>query len=226
MLKPLTFLLMLAAPMAEAATLIENFEGTPVTSQIGGTLTGTQGYAPHGYLTGGHGSIFLRSAHGLSLTFGALSASTVNLSLDLALIDSWEGRPEGGPDRIGISVNGSEILKLLLLPPSDGSTIWGNEVYVETPGILVYRDHAATGHLGFGQWQDDLFCFDILNIPHLAGGDFTLSLQFPEGEGIDIESFAIDNVRLEFATVPLPASLPLFLAGLGALGMMRRRKGL
>lgn len=177
-------------------------------------------------MAGGHGTTFLRSAHGLSLTFGALAASKVNLSLDLALIDSWEGRPEGDPDRIGISVNGSAVLKLLLLPPSDGSAHWSREIHVETPDILVYSGHTATGHLGFGQWLDDLYYFDILNIPHLAGEDFTLSLQFPEGQGIEIESSAMGNVRLEFATVPLPASLPLFLAGLGALGMLRRRKGL
>lgn len=221
MLKPLTFLLMLAAPMAEAATLIETFEGAPVAEVTSGALTPI-GFAPLGH---GFHTTFLRSTDRISLSFGVISGSVVKLGFDLAIIDSWEGEGAamGGPDRLAISVNGGEVLKLTFgsvygvdagfTPEADSDPV--TETFRALPPD-TYVDW------GFGQWIDKSYRIN-LDLTHVAGSDLVIDLFHPASEGIENESFAIDNVRLDYAPVPLPASLPLLLAGFGAFGLLRRR---
>jgi len=51
-----------------------------------------------------------------------------------------------------------------------------------------------------------------------------LEFQASNGDGLDA---GLDNVDVELAATPLPATLPLFASGLGALGLLgwrRKRK--
>ncbi len=85
-------------------------------------------------------------------------------------------------------------------------------------------------------------CCDIDNVT-LSGFDINGNLvdsdsfsgaasQFLSIAGTGIASFTIaqssggfDNLEFDLAPVPLPASLPLLLAGLGGIAVMRRKKG-
>jgi hypothetical protein len=59
------------------------------------------------------------------------------------------------------------------------------------------------------------------------GPTWTISLQLLSGEPPTSAGLTVDQLRVESTIAPLPAALPLFATGLGALGLLgwrRKRK--
>ncbi|MEM9147807.1 MAG: PEP-CTERM sorting domain-containing protein [Pseudomonadota bacterium] len=79
-------------------------------------------------------------------------------------------------------------------------------------------------------FQSGITVVDTIDVTIQQGGQLTslfLEAMAPF-DGIDLSidnGFVIDNLTVEAADVPLPATLPLFILGLVALGLARRRRG-
>lgn len=68
--------------------------------------------------------------------------------------------------------------------------------------------------------------FSIIGFPPPGAGTYvyTLSAFGPSSNAVPVASTSIDVIVTDVAPVPLPAALPLMLAGLGGLAALRRRK--
>jgi hypothetical protein len=199
------------AVSAQAATV--DFEGGATPVIVGGLSTPTEGYSARGF-----GATFLRSSNALQLTFVNFAASAVSIAFDLAIIDSWDGiGGSPGPDQLHVSVNGTEVLSPVF---ANASGI--DQISAADAGKIDETFGAA--NIGFSFWNDRSFHVNLGTLSHVAGTDLVIFFSLPGAQGLTDESFAVDNITLNVPAVPVPASLPLLLAGFGALGMLRRRR--
>ena len=199
------------AASAQAATV--DFEGGPMPASFGGTLTATEGYGARGF-----GASFLRTSNGLELTFANFASSAVSIAFDLAIIDSWDGLGGiFGPDRLEVYVDDTLVMNPIFAIAS------GIDGISAADAGKITETFSAEG-LGFSSWADRSFHVDLGTLSHVAGEDLVIYLFLSGAQGLTDESYAVDNVTLNVPAVPVPASLPLLLAGFGALGMLRRRR--
>jgi len=204
---------------AMSATLYSNdFEASAAGFSGAGSLQGTQGYAGLGY-----GQQFLRNETGGSpqapsvLGLNLAGAATgVMLSLDLGIIDSWDGPGCCGPDFFNVRV--------------DGVTVF-SEVFSLFTGPTVHPALALKSYgtqLGFsGSWGDAAYVL-TLNLGNLGAGAHTIDFFASGGwqAGLD-ESWGIDNVLVTgdvAQVIPEPETYALMLAGLGVVGAVARRR--
>ncbi len=83
------------------------------------------------------------------------------------------------------------------------------------PTFNAYDDGGVLLETFSASSDDGIFSF-------MTGGIFTIeALQPDENWGWDLANLTF---ALQVSQVPLPASLPLLLAGFGALGVMRKRR--
>ncbi len=200
------------AASAQSATI--DFEGGPVSATTsGGLLTATEGYSARGF-----GTTFLRSANTLELRFLNFAASSVSIAFDLAIIDSWDGLGGSpGPDQLNVSVDGTSVLSPIFASAS------GTDLISVADASKITATYGVA-NIGFSFWNDRSFHVDLGTLSHVAGDDLVIFFSLPGAQGLDDESFAVDNITLDVPAVPVPASLPLLLAGFGALGLLRRRR--
>ena len=64
---------------------------------------------------------------------------------------------------------------------------------------------------------------DTMNGVQLVG-DISFLLGEPTAVGGTVSSIGTDVLRIDISVVPVPAALPLLLGGIGALGLLRRRR--
>ena len=203
---------------AMSATLYSNdFEANAAGFAGAGSLQGTQGYGGLGY-----GQQFLRNDAGGNpqapsvLVLNLASAATgVVLSLDLAIIDSWDGFNCCGPDFFNVRVDGapafSEIFDSFGAPTAH-------------PALVTKAFNAG---LGFNSWNDGAYLM-TLNLGNLGAGVHTIDFFAWGGwqAGFD-ESWGIDNVLVTgdvAQAIPEPETYALMLAGLGVVGAVARRR--
>ncbi|MDO8706132.1 MAG: VPLPA-CTERM sorting domain-containing protein [Sulfuricaulis sp.] len=220
-----------AANAAPITLFTTDFDSTIPTAISPGTatLTGVQGYAGFGPSGNQFGGSFLRSetANVVTLQLNSLPAHTaINLSFLFAAIDSLDGTgtfPQG--DFFSVVVDGSTVLNESFANATPSQI----QSYVPPAGVELAR-RVDLGFSGPGSYYTDsaynLGADPIFsNIPHSAS---TLSIQFfIQGVGIQSlsdESWAMDNLTVTAAPIPVPAAVWLFGSGLlGLIGIARRK---
>lgn len=223
-----------AASMAGAQTTVfsTDFDTTLPSAINPGTalLTDVQKYAGLGPAGNQFGGNFLRSATGnlvtLTLT-GLPEHSAINLGFLFAAIDSLDGTgtfPSG--DFFHVTLDGQTIFRESFANATPSQI----QSYVAPAGVTLAR-HVNLGFGGpDGYYTDSAYNLAadpvFQNIAH-SGGTATFTFQI-EGAGIqslDDESWAMDQLRVSVNAVPEPGTYALLLAGLGALTMLRARRG-
>lgn len=169
-------------------------------------------------------SISAATNSGSAGILGQLSAGSVTLTLNPGGVSSLNGgtlqfdllqfRSVDGvnccTDVFSINVNGTSIYSASLAGPGGGTT----QVNSDPNGASV------TGGAGAYHFK----------IPFtFIGGNNTISLGYALDEDFNNEAWGIDNVDISSEisaaeATPLPATLPLFVSGLGALGLIARRR--
>lgn len=85
-----------------------------------------------------------------------------------------------------------------------------------TIGVSFANQVLVRGHM----IGNDLFTDMTVDFTGLSAGGFLGSMSFVT----DLDALAVSDDLTEFNPVPLPAGLPLLLAGMGIMGLMRRRQ--
>jgi hypothetical protein len=190
----------------------------------GGSIQGAQSLP-------GFGTDFFRNDTNGATTFAAngLGAHTaLELSFDLAFLDSWDGNSAPGnccsPDDLNVTIDG--------VAPLTFSWNGGN---LASPAVFGPGTVVGTGHYGFnGSYTDAVVHYSFL-FPHVsANWNMTIAFGGAGFQGGDDESWGIDNFSLAAVPVvigptigvPEPASWALMIAGFGLAGAaLRRRRG-
>jgi hypothetical protein len=224
--------LAVGAAAAHSATnvFLDNFDAAlPAQVDAGSALlTGVQGFGGLGPAGNTFSGKFLRSATGnlVSLTLTGLPThSTISVAFLFAAIDSLDGTgsfPSG--DYFRVTLDGQQIFRESFANATPSQF----QSYVPAPGVELAR-HADLGFSGPGSfYTDSAYDFGaepaFANLAHTASSaTFTFQI---EGQGIqdlNDESWAMDNLRVSVSAVPEPATVALWLAGLGLLGMQTRK---
>ena len=181
-----------------ATTVISDGLTLEATASNGGTVeTYSQG-GPQGIYIGGGGSAFSIFA-GPQNTSGSYN---LNFSQAISSIEIRFGF-------LTSSINGAE------------------EVFdFAADGIPVFA--ALSAQSGTSQDLTGLVTSSVSNglgtLTYDAGGSQFTDFSFNHTQFAGNIGFILSNIEVDVAPVPLPAGLPLLLAGVGVLGFMRKRK--
>jgi hypothetical protein len=201
-----------AAAMANSLTAyFNNFDtdptvGSGITAGLSGVTSteGVQGYSGIGSSDNQFSGNFLRNAsigYPTTLTLTGLPPHTsINVNFLLAIIDSWDGYTEYGPDAFNVQVDGVSVFSQVI------STFY--QVYNPPYGVLL----SSGSNLGFDVWADNAYDMYLepafQNIPH-TGSTLTISwfASGPVWQGGEDESWAIENVQVVLNNVVPPHML-------------------
>lgn len=148
---------------------------------------------------------------------GGLGAGFYNITFDLYLFDSWDGRdPIHGVDRFVVIANGTKVFDEALETFEPHENWYGGW---ETAGSAAYSD----------SYRDLIYRAVSLNFTVAEEGAVTIDFISKQNQDILDESWGLDNVRVtrstvRAASVPVPAG-PTTLVLVGGLlcGARRRR---
>lgn len=164
----------------------------------------------------------------IGFVLGYQNGEMNSTNADFWLIDWKQGNQSGADKGLALShVNGD-----LTSGPGADPTFW------EHTGVVSEKQRATS--LGSTGWNDrQLYTFELTFTNSLievfVDGNKELSLagSFTDGafgfynysqSTVEYAGITEDVLPPDPSVVPLPASLPLVLAGMGALGLMRRRR--
>lgn len=212
-----------AALSAQAVTVYSNDFESNIGGMSGyGAVETTQGYAAYGF-----GQQFFRNdasgnpANSSFLTFNvAGNASGATLSVDLAIIDSWDDPNSWccGLDRLNIKVDGNLVF----------SAVFGAS---NTNGAITVAPGLTNTYFGGdiarnGGWTDAAYNL-TLALGNLSAGAHTVEFYASSETGFQggwDESFAIDNIVVSAQVVPEPSTYALMALGLAGVGALARRR--
>lgn len=133
------------------------------------------------------------------------------LEFDFYAIDSWDGDgTHNGPDRFDVRANADTIF---------------SETFANTHEYQSFRrPDVGPAPLGYLTWEDSIYR-DISISYELPDGATSMHLTFVGSglQGVNDESWGIDNVEVRYQVIPAPASLATAAAGLLMMGRPRRR---
>lgn len=216
-------LLTAAASSASAAIAYSNDFETPVGSEWSSTATDVTPAGARRFL-----GQFNNDLVTLSLT-GLPAHDTVSISFDLFILQSWDGNSQNnGPDRWGcgyadniLGIGGTPLLDTSF---SNTEEAGQTQDYPNAFGAGI-NNTGGTGSsefntLGYSYFGDAVYSLTF-TFPHSAA-DIYFGFVATGLQGINDESWGLDNVRVETRGVPAPTTITtLALAGLAAL---RRRR--
>jgi len=143
-------------------------------------------------------------------TSGGGDFNLFTLTLDLLILDSWDGLdPVHGPDRFIVNANTVEKF---------------NETFSNVGTTQSYR-RADVGptQLGFdGRYNDSIYRKVAIDFTVLDNAPIKLEFRGTALQGITDESWGMDNVQVSYKVVPAPGAMGL--AGLGGVLLLGRRK--
>lgn len=132
------------------------------------------------------------------------------LSFDLYVLDSWDGDdPNAGIDRFLVDVNGTSLF---------------DQSFANQHEYQSFRQpDVGPTHLGFHSGFRDSIYRNI-TVTFAPGAVSSLAFTFRDTcrQGMNDESWGLDNLKLTYRTVPAPG--PLALAGLAGGLIARRRR--
>ena len=180
-------------------------------------LNGDAVPAPPGGANAAMTDAFGPGSHVLYQDF-VVGSSSATLSFDLFIGNRWEAFVTANPATVGLDFSTPaqnqqarvDILKSSADPFSVAASDVLLNLYQTNPG-----DPSVSGY--------NSFSFDLSALFAANPGE-TLRLRFAETDNILQFQFGVDNVSLESAAVPEPASLVLLGTGVAALGARRRRR--
>jgi hypothetical protein len=137
------------------------------------------------------------------------------LTFDFYALDSWDGSSSSyGPDRFKVLVN--------------DVTLFDNTFSNHVGGTQTFRAPDVGGsNLGYGTWNDAIY--RNISLTFRDPGTSTIRILFKDGglQGVNDESWGIDNVRVSYVRVTPPTVVPAPSAGLvlaGGAGLLSRRR--
>jgi hypothetical protein len=227
-LSTLVVFFLVVATQAVASSLIysNDFESNS-TAGFSGSTTLTQAPSSANFL----GPLSNGATATLTLN-GVGNYTSLNLSFDLYAIYSLDGDSGsvangvvGHPDYFTVKVN--DVTTLFNYTFSNGGGLTQSYGGVGSPAGTG-SDPLLTGQLmypHYDQWPPGPGDYTYrLSLDIVLNGDNSIAFNFigNSGQAWPDEDFGIDNVRV--AATPLPATLPLFATGLGALGLLEWRR--
>lgn len=160
-----------------------------------------------------------RGVGSLDVVFNS-TGGTQSISFTLFGADSVDGFGNGYDDVFSVSLNGNLLFEGLFNMSGGGSN-------VSTTNVLGWAWNTITNPGGAFSGGSTSFS----GLIDLLAGSNTLTFSFASpgplnngNQGTNDESWALNNLDISVAAVPLPAGLPLLGAGLGALALVRRRR--
>ena len=166
----------------------------------------------------GFDSNFARGTAITAFLNGLPTHTTIGIDFLLAVIDSWDGLSgDYSPDIFEVKVDGNTVFSAGydIFDAADQSPVLGTQL-------------AYNVALGFSGWNDA--AYDMASVAALQGiahSASTMSVQFlfANSQGIDDESFALENLRIsvDSASVPEPSIIALFGLALSGFAFARRR---
>lgn len=156
----------------------------------------------------------------------AFDTSGVNDAADPDLTGPFEGTGDPNPGNILVISEGGAT--------PDDERLGGTVTFsFDAPVDLISFDAYDGGFFQVESAKGDAFLQDStmvpgdnmssrLDVPGFFGVSFLTFTFADSGEGA---SGGIDNIVVEPSVIPVPAALPLMLAGLGGLALVRRRRG-
>lgn len=217
---------LLASPAAAATPVFSwDFEAAPTLGAgVGYSLTAGGGSIDGSEALPGFGTQYFHNAtsNPSYLTLTGLGAhNRLNLSFDIAFIDTWDGNDSAiccNPDYLFVKQDGHPLLTLSsnnqqgVAPQYQGGVVTADGNYAvaaDFRDIIVHYD-LSFYHTG-----------SSLNLGLRAGGAGWQG----DGNPFD-ESYGVDNISLSSTAVPEPAAWAMMLLGFGGLGaLIRRRRG-
>ncbi|WOI56872.1 VPLPA-CTERM sorting domain-containing protein [Palleronia sp. LCG004] len=189
---------------------------------LGATSASAITYSFEDLLPGGGGSLI---ASEFSLDVTAIDAGVIfSIMNDVAVSEySPRGRSVGFEDSLGLLTNPMISGTNVSFATANGNLPQSNRNYDEFVFAATQGNDSAT--IGDGETLDLTFelngttTFDDV-IAALNSGSLLVGLHVISINGVDPSSDTITTI----GEVPLPAGLPLLLAGVGAFGLMRRKR--
>ncbi|MDD1457444.1 hypothetical protein MEN95_21380, partial [Dolichospermum sp. ST_sed7] len=138
----------------------------------------------------------------VSLTLNTQANSTVSLEFDLFILKSWDGSYSGTGDFFTLSIAGGQTLL------NTTFTLYSNQqAYPGTFGNETYPGRTgATENNTLGYYYDGDSVYHISSTFQSPSNNLTINFAGSNLQGIDNESWGLDNVKVTTLTIPTALS--------------------